>query len=400
VASHVRIRARTSGYSDPVQVKIVTERIKDALEKARERRQSEGGPVDEPQIKTQSSMRAGSARILGREPFRHYSNPDQQRILDASEVIHINGGDTLQIEDEKDAYVHYLLSGVVSLESGERSETVSADGDTACSPLDDTGEKPRSITATCDVEVLRVPREVIPVTSDPVTAAVPKSDYTETFSGRQLADLVDQISTEQSALDDSSGAPAGAADELAVEPMEATFSGLAAAADDLMFDFEFGGGRSVLDGEEGGYVPKFDDEIGRLARELEARFSRYVDQIRADERARYDRLVQQHTKRLQKVAQHQINKKLAAIRERYQNAHVEHERRLRERYRTLRDFANKMAAQKAAIYAARRQISEKLQTFERIQGELSRLGSQLDNQLGDLDELMPDIAAEKSASDT
>jgi hypothetical protein len=55
----------------------------------------------------------------------------------------------------------------------------------------------------------------------------------------------------------------------------------------------------------------------------------------------------------------------------------------------LRDFANKIAQQKAAIYVARRQISEKLQMVEKTHSELSQLGSQLNHQLDDLDNLIP-----------
>jgi hypothetical protein len=38
---------------------------------------------------------------------------------------------------------------------------------------------------------------------------------------------------------------------------------------------------------------------------------------------------------------------------------------------------------------ARRQISEKLQMVEKIHSELSQLGSQLNHQLDDLDDLIP-----------
>ena len=80
---------------------------------------------------------------------------------------------------------------------------------------------------------------------------------------------------------------------------------------------------------------------------------------------------------------------LSTQRDKYQAAYAEKEQHLRARFNNLRDFANKIARQKAAIYVARRQISEKLRMVDQIHSELSQLGSQLNHQLDDLDDLMP-----------
>ena len=69
-------------------------------------------------------------------------------------------------------------------------------------------------------------------------------------------------------------------------------------------------------------------------------------------------------------------------------AYAKQDRQLRERYNALKNFANRIARQKAAIYAARRQISASLGLAERIHRELAQLGTQLDAQLDDLDEQM------------
>lgn len=373
----------------------MTERIKEALEKARKKRQQgENGTVNSPDIDTDSGSRLGNDRILNREPFRRYSASDQQKILDASRILNIEVGETFQFAGDRDAYVHYLLSGAVVLESDEQSTTVSADEDSAQLPLDEAGEKSRSITAASEVEVLRVPREALPAA--PMlddSSAIPTADYTETMSGRELADLVEQINSEQAALETSGPS---IVDPMALlegsNPIEDTADPETTILDRLEFTQDGG----HLDESGLGYEPKLDDEIGQFARELEERFARYVTTVREQERARYEEKLRRHAAKLQDLARQQINKKLGAMRERYNTAYAEREQKVRERYRSLRIFANKMARQKAAIYTARRQISEKLQSVERIQAELAMLGSQLNSQLDEIDELMPDKTGTES----
>ena len=140
---------------------------------------------------------------------------------------------------------------------------------------------------------------------------------------------------------------------------------------------------------EVGYIPAVDDEIGQFTRELEQRFRAYVEKVKEEERAHYEVQMQHHAARLKKLATEQIREMLARQRDKYQTAYAEKEQNLRSRFNNLRDFANKIAQQKAAIYVARRQISEKLQMVEKTHSELSQLGSQLNHQLDDLDNLIP-----------
>ena len=167
----------------------------------------------------------------------------------------------------------------------------------------------------------------------------------------------------------------------------------------MLADIDIPDDDAMLDGDAVSYQPKLDDEIGQFVQELEVRLRRYVDDVRAAERSRYEAKLQQHAERLQALAQQRLREKVASMRQRFQTAHIERERRLRERYRNLRSFANKMARQKAAIYTARRQIADKLQMVEQIHAELSQLGSQLNDQLDDLDDLMPSIGDKTGTGD-
>lgn len=373
----------------------MTERIKEALDKAREQRQQDGTDVSGRGSAT--GARLGNDRILAREPFRSYSAGERQRLLEHARVLDVGSGETFQFAGDHDDHVHYLLSGTVVLKGDDDvSSTLTAASPAAAEPLDEAGRKTCSITASVDTEILRVPASALPQTGNGDAAVVPPSEYTETFSGQQLADLVEEINAEHATLNESRPSVVDPHALLSEQPPATeSFADVAASAERALAGITFPDDEDILDSDSGGYEPKIDDEIGAFARELETRFRRYVDKVKADERARYEARLQQHADRLQTLAEQHINTRMAALRERYQGAHVEKEQRLRERYRALRDFANKIARQKAAIYVARRQISDKLRKVEQIHAELSQLGSQLNNQLDDLDDLMPGATATK-----
>lgn len=374
----------------------MTERIKDALDKAREQRTQNGaaGSADT----RPAGTRFGNDRILARQPFSGYSPPDRQRLLEHARVLDIGSGETFQFAGDRDTHVHFLLAGSVVLEGDDMPPTtVAADSPAALAPLDQAGLKTRSITASGDAEILRVPIHAIPTAGPDDEAIVPPAEYTETFSGQQLAALVTEINAEHASLNNNGPSivdPHALLDRPA--PDEEPFAAMAASAENALGDIGFAGEEEILETDTGPYEPKIDDEIGAFARELETRFRRYVDKVKAGERARYEARLQQHADRLQTLAEQHINARLATLRERYQGAHIERERRLRERYRALRDFANRIARQKAAIYVARRQIGDRLRRVEQIHAELAELGSQLNNQLDDLDDLMPGVSAHES----
>lgn len=206
-----------------------------------------------------------------------------------------------------------------------------------------------------------------------------------------MADLVEQINTENDAFDEDRDHASVFEPDIALgdDPAVTPLSELSASADSLISDLDIMRDDPGPDNFEVGYIPTVDDEIGQFARELEQRFRTYVEQVKEEERALYEAQMQRHAARLQKLATDQIREVLSTQRDKYQAAYAEKEENLRGRFNNLRDFANKIARQKAAIYVARRQITEKLQMVDQIHSELSQLGSQLNNQLDDLDDLMP-----------
>jgi len=369
------------------------ERIKESMEKAREEReQGVKGKLPSRLGDADSGSRLGKDRILGREPFKRYSSAEQQKLMESGRVVNVGMGETLQFAGDNDAYVHYLLSGAVVLESENDEKTVSADQQIAQLPLDGAGVKAHTIMAASDAEILRVPFDSLPnrvYLGD--TNPIPTAAYTETFSGQQLATLVEQINSENDALDQDrdggsifdSGLPSG--EDSAARSLDE----LSASADSVLADLEVTRDDAAPDNGDVGYIPSVNDELGRFTRTLERQFRAYVENVKQQERARYETQLQRHAERLQTLAKQQIREMLTKQREKYQVAYAEKEQSLRARFNKLRDFANKIARQKAAIYVARRQISEKLQMVEQIHSELSQLGSQLNHQLDDIDDLMP-----------
>ncbi|MFT4563357.1 MAG: hypothetical protein ACI9BW_003111 [Gammaproteobacteria bacterium] len=385
-------------YHVLTHVAVSMERIKEALEKAREQREAAAGNAGQASSQGAGS-RLGKDRILQRDPFRRYSSAEQAELLESGRVLNITLGETLQFAGDKDAHVHYLLAGAVLLEADNRERlTVNADQSAALLPLDRPGVKLHTILAATDAEVLRVPGSALPAGmnfDDP--NPIPKAAYTETYSGQQLAELVDQINTENEFVQSAPPSVADSAlnDSIEAQDISASLSHLSESAPSMLAEIEVAPGSPDVTLSESTYVPKRDDQLGQFTRELEAKFRGYVDKVKLRERERYEAQLQRHAERLKGMAQEQLRHALAQQRDQSQKLVVEKERRLREHYQNLRIFANKVTRQKAAIYVARRQIGEKLHQVEKIHAELAQLGSKLDDQLDDLEQQMPrvDVAA-------
>ena len=365
------------------------ERIKEALEKAREQREQEftfdRGSVTN---KRSSGSTLGASRILEREPFRGYSAVQQKSLIESSRVINVTIGDTLQFAGDKGDYVRYLLAGAVVLEdAASRTTTITAGQDAAHQPLDNPGLKQHTIVATLDAEILRVPEAALPRSSEQDASPIPKAVDTETFSGQQLAELVDQINDdlqgERNAIRQVDPSVLICDDNL-----EDSLSDLSTSAERLLADIAIDATPDDPENANATYVPQYDDELGKFTRELELRFRRYVERVKIAERTRYEEQLQDHAANLKEMAQVQSCAALNKQSKRPREAYAKQDRQLRERYNALKNFANRIARQKAAIYAARRKISARLGLAERIHRELAQLGTQLDAQLDDLDEQM------------
>ena len=72
------------------------EKIKEALEKARQQREQATSGTQAPVSRQAAAgSRLGKDRILGREPFRQYSSAAQDKLLESGRVVNIGMGETL-----------------------------------------------------------------------------------------------------------------------------------------------------------------------------------------------------------------------------------------------------------------------------------------------------------------
>ena len=137
--------------------------------------------------------------------------------------------------------------------------------------------------------------------------------------------------------------------------------------------------------------PEIDDEIGRFARQLDHQFREYVQKVRIEERDRYETLLEKHANKLKQAAEGKLREKVKLIRDRYHNAYLQKEQMLQDRLVQMREFADQITRQKAAIYEARRGLANKLEQAEKLHNQLTNLGDEVNLQLDKLDDLMPDV---------
>ena len=372
------------------------ERIKAALEKARANREK---LVDNSQGTGDSNDPAGlisaAGGLFAREPFNRFTAREREQILESGRIATIEPDDTVVFGGDRDSHIHFLLSGTVAIHDGAEPTIVAAEDAAATAALDVAGIKEHTITAQTEVEVLRIHYGAMPVAS--IDGPVPQAVYTETYSGQQLADLVDEIERDNLAIEKTQDISRFAGEEQL--DIQSDLDELSESASGLLADIESIHIESD-DETHPAAVADRDDDLSRFLHEMENRFRHYVDAVRAQERERFDARLTSHAEKLKRVAEQQLRKNAVSLRDRYQDAYATQHRLLRRRYRRLKTVANTLAHQKAAIYAARRQISEKLQLVEQVHQELDQLGHSLDRQLDDLDGSIPGDALDEVTPST
>ncbi len=384
------------------------ERIKSALEKARlerERLQRKSLIRQANNMENTESNATDSHKeaIFSRPPFSHCTSEQQLALIQDGTFLHVNQGDTFQFAGEIDGYVHYLLNGVVVIESDvEPSAHLSAEEGAEVVALDKAGLKTRTITASTDADIFRIAQSSLPnVTQYSGDDPLPTSLYTDTQSGKDLADLVEKINAENSASEAAQPQP------IADIPVGENTLGFSFNIEDLP---EAGVDRDALEtavndiaapnmsNTTNDYEPEMDDEIGRFARQLDHQFREYVQKVRVEERDRYETLLEKHANKLKHAAEGKLREKVKLIRDRYHNAYLQKEQMLQDRLVRMREFADQITRQKAAIYEARRGLANKLEQAEKLHNQLTNLGDEVNLQLDKLDDLMPDVDEVRDAT--
>lgn len=378
------------------------ERIKEALEEARRERQKSLLETTLNRLLSASSADVNdlidARRIRERSPFSQLNHERQQAALAAGQVVRFDSGQHVFVIGDTDDHVHYLLEGAVSVTGHDTPpQTLYAYQEAALFALDEPGLRYHTVTAVIPSRIFRIAhsffedatpaRAVPPPEAEP---ALPREMYAETFSGEQLAQLVEAIHEDRARLSPD----IGPTKERIQDDVRFGDNTLGVNIDKVLAELDptpavmpspASPAPSALPNHE-----EISDEIGRFTRELEARFRRYVEQVRAEERKRAQTQLQVHAKRLRELAEAQLKGKIITIRDRYQAAYIAKEKQLRERYEHLIAMANKMTRQKAAIYQARRQLEDKLRLAEQVHNELAQIGLTVTRQLNDLEGMIED----------
>ena len=375
------------------------ERIKSALEKARQERErlqqkSLLRRADNMEKSKLSEVDALRTQLLARAPFSHCTPEQQRGLLSDGNFIQLPAGETLQFAGEIDGYVNYLLSGAVAIESdNEPTGDLAADVLSEIVALDRAGLKTSTITATENSDIFRIAQSCLPNFAQYTDAEpLPKALYTDTQSGKDLADLVQRLNTEQQSIEQSS------VTEKPKVPLGENTLG-------FNFDPNEIGERSLnfqelhevisentvrpSESDVAHYEPVVKDEIGEFARQLDGQFRHYVNKVRLEERTRYEKMMDGYAQKLKRAAEGKLREKVKLVRDRYEAAYARKEEKLLERVYRLREFADQITRQKAAIYEARRGLADKLAQAEQLHNQLNDLGDEVYTQLDRLDDLMP-----------
>ncbi len=391
------------------------ERIKDALEQARRAREKAILESTLNEVRTGGSADVNdlidARRIRERTPFNKLSAGDQQRLIAAGEVRRFDSAAVVFQAGEADECLHYLLEGAVSIASDSSApQTLYAYQDAALMPLDDAGTKTHTVRAVIPSRVFRINATTLAAMADvaaptapsappPAEPEIPRELYTQTYSGDQLAQLVEQLHADRAHLAAGNGEvpkPTGNLDEVRFGENTLGVKLEVPATSINDFDVQTLNNNDTAPTASLPSREEINDEIGRFMRALEGRFRRYVLEVRAEERRRAQAQLQTHAKRLQALAEQQLRTKVETIRERYQTALLAREKKLRERYEHLIAMANKVTRQKAAIYQARRQLEDKLRLAEQVHNELAQIGLTVTRQLNDLEGMIPDEEGAKA----
>ena len=404
------------------------ERIKSALEKARLERErlqhksqlrqkngrangqtndqedNQANNMDNTKLSEVDALRT---QLLARAPFSHCTAEQQKALLRDGSFVELSTGETLQFAGEIDGYVHYLLSGSVAIESDNHpSKEISSDVLSEIVALDKAGLKTSTITATVNTDIFRIAQSCLPNFAQYAgDEPLPQALYTDTQSGKDLADLVQRLDTEKQSIEQSSvteqpKVPLGE-NTLGFNFDINELSGRAGDLEQLQDAIADNTRAPITDdpitNDVAQYEPDVKDEIGEFARQLDGQFRHYVNKVRLEERTRYEEMMDGYAKKLKTAAEGKLREKVQLVRDRYDAAYARKEEKLLERVHKLREFANQITRQKAAIYEARRGLADKLAHAERLHNELNDLGDEVYTQLDRLDELMPDSDDVQSA---
>ena len=241
----------------------------------------------------------------------------------------------------------------------------------------------------------------------------PPADYAHTATGKNLANLIDDMERSEKLL--NNGATGGEDEAHATEngaprstkvDMDVT-GGIDRAShlsetknpNILLVDTKVPLSADVdLEVDGGPKALPVDDPIGAMLREFEQRVRREFASELQGEVAKVEHKYKRKYAKLQQLAAQEVSKRQAAYKQKVDLHYKKKELQLRKHYHKLMALANKVTAQKAQLQDARRQFEDKLQAANALYKEVEDMRTTLKKHLGgDID--VNSLRAGKSRDD-
>ena len=211
--------------------------------------------------------------------------------------------------------------------------------------------------------------------------------YDDTYVGRSLADLIDQMHTRHRELMKENTGPAPETGEtpaavIDLESFEAEVEESLPPVDDESPHTPLDESRQVK--------PTLDpevDEFSVLMTELESRLRNFVEHATRGQREHLQSQLALRIDKVKQAAVKEVRRQTQAYRDKYRAEHGHREQAVRAQYDKLMGLAHRISRQKAELQRARRELEGKLQATTRLQHEIDGLRDTLTQSIGHFDEL-------------
>lgn len=268
------------------------------------------------------------------------------------------------------------LAAFLMTSRGYRAQPLALDGDQA-HPLFGAPEPAAGEGADMEQDSLTIPHLAHTKGGDaeaPGSGPVPRGDYTDTATGRSLAELIDEMNARRDALNSTLGALKVELTQPPVSLPEVITPAPNTAAD-APFD-PLGNGSEAPFVESDG-----EDELGALFQDFERRLRAHLERAQRAEADALTRAHQEEMNALKRRAEQKVRAKAAEIRDHYRQRYAEREQTLKTHYQKLMALAGKISRQKVQIDRAREEFEEKLAAANALHQEVVELRETLKQHL-------------------
>ena len=218
---------------------------------------------------------------------------------------------------------------------------------------------------------------------------IPRDLYDDTYVGKSLADLIDQMHTRhQELLDEGAGMAERAEGEevtaIDLETFESEVERTLPPVGDA------GPALSLADEGLSEEEASPADELTRLMGELEGRIRAYAQRNTLSQREQVKAQLAERVEKVKRAAVQEVKRQTQAYRSKYKTEHAGREQAMRQQYDKLMALAHRISRQKAELQRSRKELEGKLQATARLQQEIDGLRDTLTQSIGNFDQFDED----------